>query len=308
MHGSGRAPFEGPEKKLEIVLAAPMRDLRAVEGARWRQVIAVSGADVISQIGNRSVDAYLLSESSLFVWSDRLLLITCGETTPLSALPAVLDFIPADHIGRVFYARKNFIFPQRQESDFEVEVAAIVPYFTGKSFRLGPANGDHRHLFYSTHTDAAFKKSLTFELLMCDLPEAVLDGFRITTASRQFAGLRALCGGMKTDHHFFSPDGYSLNAIRGRRYLTVHVTPQRPGSYASMETNLPPTAIAGMMREMLSLFSPGRFSMVLTTSMDREMRGVHQRLQPAAARYAVSERSRYELDCGAMVSFATYES
>jgi S-adenosylmethionine decarboxylase len=154
MEAGGRRS-RGLKKKLEIVLAAPMRDLRAVGGERWRQVVAASGADVISRIGNRSVDAYLLSESSLFVWPDRLLLITCGETTPLSALPAVLDIIPPGRIGRVFYARKNFMFPQRQESDFEAEVAAIRPYFTGKSFRLGPANGDHRHLFYSTRADAA---------------------------------------------------------------------------------------------------------------------------------------------------------
>jgi S-adenosylmethionine decarboxylase len=311
MAKGGPSLFEGPEKKLELVLTAPMPDFKTLGKKRWRKVVAASGAEVISGIANRSMKAYLLSESSLFVWPDRLLLITCGQTNPLNALPALLDVVPSGLIGRVFYVRKNFLFPSRQQSDFEAEVATILPLFPGKSYRLGPANNDHLHLFYSTHSMATFKKDVTFELLMRGLPEDALFAFCSETAASArnrpiHDRLRAACKGMTVDDHFFSPDGYSLNAVRGRRYFTVHVTPQRPGSYASMETNLAPTALPGLLNAMLSIFRPGRFTLALTTSMDRKTRGAHKRFAVDDAPYTIADRSRYEFDCGYMVSFANY--
>jgi S-adenosylmethionine decarboxylase len=274
-------------------------------------VVAASGAAVISSIANRSITAYLLSESSLFVWPDRLLLITCGQTNPLNALPVLLDVLPSGRIGRVFYVRKNFLFPSRQQSDFEAEVATILPMFPGKSYRLGPANNDHLHLFYSTHAKVTIKRDLTFELLMRGLPEDALSVFSSKTPASAHKRailhrLRGICKGMKLDDHFFSPDGYSLNAIRGRRYLTVHVTPQRPGSYASMETNMSPAALPGILNTMLTIFRPGRFTLALTTSMDRNTRGAHKRITLGDAPYTIADRSRYEFDCGYMVSFANY--
>ena len=311
MANGGPSLFEGPEKKLELVLTAPMPDVTARGEQRWRKVVAASGAAVVSRIGNRTMTAYLLSESSLFVWPDRLLLITCGQTDPLNALPVLLEVVPSGLIGRVFYVRKNFLFPSRQQFDFEAEVASILPMFPGKSYRLGPANNDHLHLFYSTHATATSKKDLTFELFMRELPENALSAFCIETAAtarnRAIHGkLRAVCKGMKLDDHFFSPDGYSLNAVRGRRYFTVHVTPQRPGSYASMETNMPPAALTGMLNAMLAIFRPGRFTMALTTSLDRNTRGAHKQIDLGAAPYTIADRSRYEFDCGCMVSFANY--
>lgn len=312
MTDGGQDLFEGPEKKLEMALSAPIPDFRSGAQDRWREVVAASGASVVSRIGNDAVDAYLLSESSLFVWADRLLLITCGRTNPLNALPVLLGFIPAEAIGRVFYFRKNFMFPQLQVSDFEAEVATILPYFNGKSFRLGPANDDHLHLFYSTDTDVTFKRDLTFEMLMRGLPEETRSGFSRPAAASPRPGatlarLHDLVGDMAFDEFFFTPEGYSLNAIRDHHYFTVHVTPQRPGSYASMETNLPPSDIAGIMAEMLRLFRPARVTLALTTSMDRNTRGAHDVLNLAQAPYDVVERSRYQFDCGYMVSFGNYQ-
>ena len=36
----------------------------------------------------------------------------------------------------------------------------------------------------------------------------------------------------------FEPCGYSLNAMKGDTYYTMHVTPEEDFSYASFETNL----------------------------------------------------------------------
>ena len=83
---------------------------------------------VLSIVSSEDVDAYLLSESSMFVWPHKLILKTCGTTTLLSGLPRILEIAalfagfpksaaPSGGVGiaaapyRVFYSRKNFLFP-----------------------------------------------------------------------------------------------------------------------------------------------------------------------------------------------------
>ena len=87
---------------------------------------------VLSVIESEHVDAYLLSESSMFVFPHKVVLKTCGTTTLLWGLPRLLE-IAALNAGfphvvaqplrgiaaaatpyRVFYSRKNFLYPDQQ--------------------------------------------------------------------------------------------------------------------------------------------------------------------------------------------------
>ena len=61
--------------------------------ARWREIVAASRASVLSRMSNDACDAYLLSESSLFVFERRMLMITCGQTRLVDAVEALLDFL-----------------------------------------------------------------------------------------------------------------------------------------------------------------------------------------------------------------------
>jgi S-adenosylmethionine decarboxylase len=76
-----------------------------------RRVVRASGAEILNCVSTAELDGYLLSESSLFVWEERLLLITCGQTTPVRTLPEILEFIDRDRIAFLFYERKNLNFP-----------------------------------------------------------------------------------------------------------------------------------------------------------------------------------------------------
>lgn len=303
--------FEGPEKKLEIILSEPQADLRSNADGRWNRVVNSSGAEIISSKSNSYLDAYLLSESSLFVWADRILMITCGQTTLLNSIPEILGIVDKQNVAQVFYERKNFMYPQDQPSDFEDDVAYMERYFPGKSYRLGPANDDHVHVFYSSHDVAAAEQDATLQVLMQDLDPAVSALYRrggALTKEQVFhdSGLDRIFPGMDTDSHLFAPYGYSINGILDNWYFTVHVTPQPDGSYASFETNVLENDFSEVVARVLSLFNPQRFSLVLTTSMDEQCLDLHPTVNSSVTGYNATEKSLYEFDCGYTVTFFNY--
>ncbi|KAH9887833.1 S-adenosylmethionine decarboxylase [Xylariomycetidae sp. FL2044] len=90
------------------------------------------------------MDAYLLSESSMFVFLQKLILKICGTTTLLLGLHRLLR-IAAEHAGfpfhnasslegihaaaspyRVFYSRKNFLFPDKYRARYSVELRLLL--------------------------------------------------------------------------------------------------------------------------------------------------------------------------------------
>lgn len=124
---------------------------------------------VLSIIESEHVDAYLLSESSMFVWPHKLVLKTCGTTTLLSGLPRMLE-IAIQEAGfpgvrsnlvkgvsaaatpyRIFYSRKNFLFPDRQRGphrSWRDEVKFLDRMFVGGSaYMIGKMNGEHWYLY-----------------------------------------------------------------------------------------------------------------------------------------------------------------
>ena len=77
-------PYRSLDRKLFVATARGAPPLRRLGAPFWERVVSAAGARVLSRFGNDVCDAYLLSESSLFVHDDRALLITCGAT-PLTA-------------------------------------------------------------------------------------------------------------------------------------------------------------------------------------------------------------------------------
>ena len=124
---------------------------------------------VLSVIESEHVDAYLLSESSMFVFPHKLILKTCGTTTLLCGLPKILEIAGAvagfPHIVgdlkagiataatpyRVFYSRKNFLFPDQQKGphrSWRDEVKSLDRLFRGGSaYMIGKMNGEHWYLY-----------------------------------------------------------------------------------------------------------------------------------------------------------------
>jgi len=170
--------FEGPEKLLEVWFApdtaalpsscAP-NGLKAVSAETWKEMLDLVNCKVLSILESDNVDAYLLSESSMFVWPHKIVLKTCGTTTLLYGLPRMLEIaatsagfphvaanlvksIPAAAVPyRVFYSRKNFLYPNQQRGphrSWRDEVRFLDKKFLGGSaYMIGKMNGDHWYLY-----------------------------------------------------------------------------------------------------------------------------------------------------------------
>ena len=170
--------FEGPEKLLEVWFSASPdalpastagAGLKVVPSETWSEMLDLVNCKVLSIIESEQVDAYLLSESSMFVFPHKLILKTCGTTTLLCGLPKILEIAAlqanfphvvgnlsigratAAHPYRVFYSRKNFLFPDRQRGphrSWRDEVKSLDRLFLGGSaYMIGKMNGEHWYLY-----------------------------------------------------------------------------------------------------------------------------------------------------------------
>ncbi|KAF7507583.1 hypothetical protein GJ744_010253 [Endocarpon pusillum] len=170
--------FEGPEKLLEVWFSPSPHNLencsqpdglKAVPAEVWKSMLDLVNCKVLSIVESEGIDAYLLSESSMFVFPHKLILKTCGTTTLLCGLPRILEIAsifggyarstdpPARGIAiaaapyRVFYSRKNFLFPDRQHGphrSWRDEVRSLDKLFLGGSaYMIGKMNGEHWYLY-----------------------------------------------------------------------------------------------------------------------------------------------------------------
>jgi len=177
--------FEGPEKLLEVWFApsaktlppgVPETGLKVVSAATWEGMLDLVNCKVLSIVRSANVDAYLLSESSMFVFPHKLILKTCGTTTLLLGLHRLLriaateagfpfhnaksleDIRAAATPHRVFYSRKNFLFPDKQQGphrSWKEEVKYLDDTFeNGSAYMVGRMNGDHWYLYITSPTSA----------------------------------------------------------------------------------------------------------------------------------------------------------
>lgn len=172
------ADTTGPEKLLEVWFAASPdalpegakeNGLKAVPAEAWTEMLDQVNCKVLSVVDSEHIDAYLLSESSMFVFPHKLILKTCGTTTLLLGLRRMLriaalqagfpsekqdDLQAAATPYRVFYSRKNFLFPEKQQGphkSWKDEVKFLDDMFAGGSaYMVGKMNGDHWYLYITS--------------------------------------------------------------------------------------------------------------------------------------------------------------
>jgi len=148
---AGPLIFEGVEKKLELKLRPPPHLInqpcfRDVSPAEWGYLLQSFGCRILNVERNDHFDAYLLSESSLFVYSDRVILKTCGTTRLLSCIPTLLQYARNVFDGEfemdyVLFTRRNYKYPDKQcfpHTSWEEEINVLKQSFpSGKDFLIG---------------------------------------------------------------------------------------------------------------------------------------------------------------------------
>ncbi len=117
-------PFEGSEKRIEIDFArdaaahpaAPPAGLRAIGRRQLDEILGLAACSIVSAKSCTEFDAYILSESSLFLYPRKAILKTCGTTKLLAAVPALTAAAGAVGLApcRVKYSRASFLFPAQQ--------------------------------------------------------------------------------------------------------------------------------------------------------------------------------------------------
>lgn len=275
--------YEGTEKLLEVWFTRSDNridqcDLRKIQRSALESLLKFVRCEILSMRRTEHLDGYVLSESSMFVYKDRIIMKTCGQTTLLNAIEPLLylarEIAGFDEILDVFYSRKNFMRPELQDeahSSFDNEIGILDSEFSiGSAYCLGKVNRDCWYL-YTLHPEKGVTvPDQTLELIMVDLDDKMMSIFTQACSSSardatQKSGIDRLFNGqMQIDDFLFNPCGYSMNGfLRSGHYVTIHITPEVDFSYVSFETNAPQLSYTELISIVLRLFCPNKFMMTI---------------------------------------------
>lgn len=297
--------FEGSEKKVEVIFS-PMREpLRNLSDSFWKKLCDKAQARIVSRFSNSFCDSYILSESSLFVWDHRLLMLTCGDTPLVNTILTLLKNFKKSDIELLFYQRKNEFFPYSQKSSFMDDFGKIKKRINGKAYCFGAPDEHHFYLFHSEgNSRSSDQPDRTIEVLMYDLDDHIKElFFKASSASeiKNRLGLNQIFENAQVDDYIFKPVGYSLNGLMGKnQYYTIHVTPQEPGFYVSFETNITEKSVDAITKQVLSLFKPFSFDVIVFSSNEDE------NFKYVSDSFTQSAYFTRRLECGYKVGFSSF--
>ncbi|XP_067049646.1 S-adenosylmethionine decarboxylase proenzyme-like isoform X2 [Acropora muricata] len=296
--------FEGTEKLMEVwwspVLGddGTFADLRTVSREKWSEMLSLVNCTIISEKRNDDMIAYILSESSMFVSRERLILKTCGQTTLLCCIKPLLELAKIEcglsNVRDFFYSRMNYQAPNLQSvphQTFDQEVQWLDQLFSdGAGYALGRLNGPDTWYLYTLDNTlpGVNEPDQTLEILMLDLDKETMNKFYKSVYSdadevTEVTGIANLLPGAVIDAALFDPCGYSANGLLSisalknvsrpewfpnvehlrDSYFNIHITPQEECSYVSFETNVKVSCYKELIRKVLETFKPGRFLMTL---------------------------------------------
>jgi ornithine decarboxylase len=267
--------FEGPEKTLMLEFKRTKAgSLREISDDTWSMILKTANCEILSKVAScavkksrrqRGVTAYLLSESSLFVYDNRIVLKTCGKTTPLAALPELLELggkkggsADPRHVSTVLYSHPAYFRPELQEPlyrHFDHECRFLESYFPeGEAHHLGPQRRGV-DLFVANYLPKdVLSDFVQAEVYVTGLGPDSMEKFGQAKSGAVSDFWDAQCC-EHLDEFRFEPYGYSANALRTGFYSTVHASPQESSAYMSWSTNapLPQSELGAFLSNVASL-------------------------------------------------------
>lgn len=324
--------FEGFEKRLEICFsdtgdsAYPGgRGLRSLTKDQFDEILGPAECTIVSSLSNDSLDSYVLSESSLFVYPYKIIIKTCGTTKLLLSIPPILKLSGelSLSVKSVRYTRGSFIFPGAQvypHRSFTEEVMVLDSHFGklgmgSEAHVMGGIDKNQKWHVYSASAEAASPAAPVYTLEMC------MTGLNKKRASVFFkpesssaavmtedSGIRKILPESEICDFDFDPCGYSMNAIEGEAISTIHVTPEDGFSYASFEAvgyDLKTMDLGVLIERVLACFEPSEFSVALHGNDLKDV-DLDEKNHPSVKGYGVEETNFEVLEGGRGGSMVYY--
>ena len=256
--------YEGTEKRLEITLSE--KDLFLLSDSFWLTMVEQAGASIISKTQNAQLKAYLLSESSLFVWQNKLLLITCGNTHLVKAAQFFQKHVNKENIQSLLFHRHCPHRQHLQKSNFAQDTTLLKSQLQGITKHWqGKYQGD-LFLFGESLTGAVTTKQIVmFHSLSGDFADSLQNGTATLSVIESQLALLLFFPELSIDQFVFTPKGYSLNAIIADQYLTIHITPEKLSTYLSLESSFSEQLIAPFISHLRKLFKPEKANLMAFT-------------------------------------------
>jgi S-adenosylmethionine decarboxylase proenzyme len=273
--------FEGVEKRVEIRFSlgtnSPDGGLCSFKRAVWDELCALCRCEIIHHTTLPGFKSFVLSESSLFVFPDMIMIKTCGTTIPLNGVDYIVREAGRFGISAIdmLYSRADFLMPAlqefphnslRNELEFLERMTVDDRVVPGKSSILGDPSGRHWLIHRKSFThqcDApdsidtpehrqGFSEGpkISVDIIMTGIDREVCKGFyqsldRSDEENQNFmANLikPILPEFLNIEGKCYDPCGYSANGheplgSNPDRFFTVHVTPEEDFSYASFEAS-----------------------------------------------------------------------
>ena len=225
--------FEGVEKRIELLFDTCIPFISSLRSLYKEDIDTILDAAKCSSLVKKSLgtfDAYILSESSLFVYDHKIILLTCGTTSLLLAIPVIIQKASSIcmNISGCHFTRGAYIFPENQQyphRSFEQECAYLESQIPLMTYTYtNKSNNTYIWQSYQNKEDimSIHKKVYTNIAVGPNYVNDIRRIINIYTDSH--------------DDYIFDPCGYSLNAYKDSGYIAIHVTPQSNCSYVSIET------------------------------------------------------------------------
>lgn len=280
--------FEGSEKRIEVDFSIKSgfgsEGLRGFTRSHLDELMTLARCEIVSSRSNDFFDAYVLSESSLFVYPAKWVLKTCGTTKLLNSVPRLLE-LAAEHglaTERVKYTRASYLNPGQQEfphTAFDHEVDFLKEHFGslgdgGKHYVLGDeTSGLQWHVYMAAAGEAKTRPVYNMEICMTHLCRDAAQQFYRTEHfvsaehTTRETGILHVKPGAIIDDYVFEPCGYSMNGILDTGLMTIHITPEDGFSYASLEVSGHKEDLVDpheLLAKAVKIFNPGSITMTLT--------------------------------------------
>ena len=241
--------FEGSEKKIEFSVIAGSLSLRTLPHAKILEIVELANAKIVSSMKTANCDAYILSESSLFVFDQRLIMITCGTSTLVKSALKMLEWFPISSVQSFIFKRQQEWNPQNRITSFDEDTLQLRQILPGKICDAGVGRQKIQTFVYGS---SPVSTMVSVEILLKNISENWYPGF----SNPDFS----------VSEHYFQPTGYSMNAVSLQdEYYSIHVTPGDQQLDASFQGSFQSANLANVISNVFKTFAPKEHKIFITT-------------------------------------------